>query len=154
MSQPKPTATLIDAHRWEFRRALPGTAAQLWSYLTISEKTALWFGPFERVSDTGVAVTMTAEEPGPPMTVRITECGAPHVLKLDTGIWQLDLAVGDGFIALYQDIETGEEAASIGPGWEFYMDRLAAAVRGDPVAAIDFEADYFPAMAPYFETRY
>lgn len=150
----KPTATLHDAHRWEFRRDLPGTAADLWPWITSSEHTEQWFGPFERVSETEVAVTMTAEEPGPPMTVTITRCEAPRLLDLDTGIWQLALEVGDGYISLFQTISSVEEAGAIGAGWEFYMDRLASAFHGGDVAAINFEADYFPAMKDYFESRY
>lgn len=149
-----PTATLIDGLTWEFRRDLPGTAEELWSFLTESEKTALWFGPFERSAEDTVLVTMTAEEPGPPMSVRITQCDAPHELVLDTGMWVLSLKVGDGFVALYQDVASADEVAAIGPGWEFYMDRLAAAVTGGSVDAVDFEADYFPAMSQHFTVQY
>ena len=39
---------------------------------------------------------------------------------------------------------------AVGAGWEYYVDRLVAALRGDDVAAIDFEADYFPALADRF----
>ena len=40
-----------------------------------------------------------------------------------------------------------EDALSVGPGWEFYLDRLVAAETGGDLAAIDFERDYYPAMA-------
>ena len=39
---------------------------------------------------------------------------------------------------------------AVGAGWEYYVDRLVAALRGDDVAAIDFETDYFPALADRF----
>ncbi|MDU0479884.1 hypothetical protein QVA66_11665 [Staphylococcus chromogenes] len=152
---PNPTATLIDGHRWAYRRELPGSAAELWPYVSESEKTALWFGPFATDPATGsVAVSMTAEEAGPPMDVTIVECDAPRRLKLDTGIWVLELEVTDGAITLFHSVDSPEEAAAIGPGWEFYLDRLAAAVAGASVADIDFEADYFPAMSEYFTSAY
>lgn len=154
MSLPKPTATLHDGHRWEFRRNLPGVASELWQWVSSSEHTAQWFGPFERVSDAVVAVTMTAEEAGPPMEATITRCEPPHHLVIDTGMWVLELEVGDGFISLFHVVESAEEAASIGPGWEFYMDRLAAAVLEEDVAAIDFENGYFPDMSQYFQSKY
>jgi hypothetical protein len=42
------------------------------------------------------------------------------------------------------------EAESVGPGWEYYLDRLVAAETGGDVAAIDFERDYYPAMAEHY----
>lgn len=154
MFMPKPTATLHDAHRWEYRRNLPATASDLWLWITVSELTEQWFGPFVRISDTEVAVTMTAEEPGPPMNVAIIRCEAPRHLDLDTGIWQLFLEVGEGYISLFHAVENAEEAAAIGPGWEFYLDRLAAAFNGGDVESIDFESDYYPAMSEYFTSQY
>ncbi|MEJ5998969.1 hypothetical protein [Corynebacterium sp. H130] len=154
MSLPKPTATLHDGHRWEFRRDLPGTAEELWAWITVSERTEKWFGPFEKTSDTTVAITMTAEEEGPAMPASITLCEAPHTLTLDTEMWVLHLEVADGHISLFQTIDAAEEAGAIGAGWEFYLDCLAAAFHGEDVAAIDFEADYFPAMNDYFQSQY
>lgn len=154
MSLPKPTATLHDGHRWEYRRNLPGTAAELWQWVTESSCTSQWFGPFERVSDDSVAITMTAEEAGPPMTATIVQCEAPRILTLDTGMWVLSLEVGEGSISLFHEVSSAEEAASIGPGWEFYMDRLEAAVLGRSVTDIDFEKGYFPDMSEYFTSQY
>ena len=45
------------------------------------------------------------------------------------------------------------DGASIGPGWEYYLDRMVAAEAGGDVAAIDFERDYFPAMADYYRSQ-
>lgn len=149
-----PTATLHDGHRWEYRREFSASAQELWAWVSESAKTAQWFGPFERESDDVVAVTMTAEEPGPPMQVKVTRCEAPNHLVLDTGMWVLELEVGDGFISLFHVVDDAQEAASIGPGWEFYMDRLAAAVAGEAVEAINFEKDYFPMMSEYFTAKY
>lgn len=151
---PKPTATLHDAHRWEYRRNLPAAATELWRWITVSELTEQWFGPFERVSNAEVAVTMTAEEPRPPMNVTIMRCEAPHHLDLDTGMWQLFLEVGEGYISLFHVVDNVEEAAAIGPSWEFYLDRLAATFNGDDVASINFEFDYYPAMSGYFTSQY
>ncbi|AKK03895.1 SRPBCC family protein [Corynebacterium epidermidicanis] len=152
---PNPTATLIDGRTWRYARTFELTAGELWPYVAHSDKTALWFGPFEGDPQTGeVAVTMVAEEPGPPMVVKIVECVPEQRILLDTGMWELELQVADGEVALLHAVDNAEEAASIGPGWEFYLDRLAAAVRGDDVASIDFEKDYFPAMSQYFSSAY
>ena len=38
----------------------------------------------------------------------------------------------------------------MGAGWEYYLDRLVAAETGDDVDAVDFDRDYYPAMAAHF----
>ncbi len=41
-------------------------------------------------------------------------------------------------------------AESVGPGWEYYLDRLAAVLSGGDLSAIDFAVDYYPAMADHY----
>ena len=49
---------------------------------------------------------------------------------------------------------SADEAENVGPGWEYYLDRLVAAETGGDVAAVDFEADYYPAMAGHYRALY
>ncbi len=88
----------------------------------------------------------------------IDECDPPRLLSVTShagsGSWRLRLALTDiaGVTRLtftHSDIDPAE-AESIGPGWEFYMDRLVAAETGGDVAAIDFDRDYYPAMLEYY----
>lgn len=152
---PNPTATLIDGTTWRYARQLRGTATQLWPWISTSELTEKWFGPFVFNASTGVAaVAMTAEAEGDPMGMRVTECEAPSRLVLDSGIWVMTLEVSNGEIALLHAVAGPGEAASVGPGWDFYLDRLAAAVRGESVDGIDFDRDYYPAMSEYFVAGY
>ena len=44
-------------------------------------------------------------------------------------------------------------AAGVGPGWEYYLDRLVAAETGGDVAAIDFD-DYHPAQSDYYRALF
>ena len=44
-----------------------------------------------------------------------------------------------------------EDVGSIGPGWEYYLDRLVAVHKGLDVATIVWD-DYFPAMQPAYQT--
>ena len=39
-------------------------------------------------------------------------------------------------------------AASVGPGWDSYLDRLVAAETGQPVNSIDFD-DYYPGLSDH-----
>jgi hypothetical protein len=41
----------------------------------------------------------------------------------------------------------------VGPGWEYYLDRLVAAETGGDVAAIDFDRDYYPAMQEHYREQ-
>lgn len=152
---PKPSAALIDGHTWRYARQLPGTAQELWPWVTSSSYTEKWFGPFTYDAASSVAaVTMTAEAEGGPMEMKVAVLEPPTRLVLDSGVWVIELQVSDGEIALQHAVAGPEEAASVGPGWEFYMDRLAAAVTGGSVADINFESDYFPALSEYFVAGY
>jgi hypothetical protein len=44
-------------------------------------------------------------------------------------------------------------AADVGPGWDYYLDRLVAAETGGDVAAIDF-TDYHPADCEYYRSLF
>jgi hypothetical protein len=88
----------------------------------------------------------------------IRECVPPHRLAVTTYVgeqaWYLDvdLSVRDGVTTLSfsQPGIDAEEVAGVGPGWEYYLDRLVAVQTGGDPAEIDFERDYFPAMAAYY----
>ena len=59
---------------------------------------------------------------------------------------------GDGATTLAFGQVVHDRAAfeSIGPGWDYYLDRLVAAETGADVAAVDFAADYFPALQGHY----
>ncbi|QNE90116.1 hypothetical protein H0194_03705 [Corynebacterium incognita] len=88
------------------------------------------------------------------MPVAIKKCVPDEQLVVDAGMWVPEMRVEDGAIELLHAIEDAEGAASIGPGWEFYMDRLAVAYRGEDVVAVDLETDYYPVMSDYFTALY
>lgn len=108
---------------------------------------------------------MTAEEGAPSMPIRIDECVAPERIAVSAGegaeTWTLygevrvDASGAEGgggagsVLALSQEISDPEQASAIGPGWEFYIDRLVAAETGGDPAEIDFDA-YYPAQADYY----
>ena len=49
---------------------------------------------------------------------------------------------------------TAAQAESVGPGWEYYLDRLVDAETGADPSARDFERDYYPAMRDYYRTQF
>lgn len=157
---PTPTGYYRDG-RIVIERALAFGTGEAWDALTASERTARWIGPWSGDPSTGtIDLTMTAEEGSPTMKLRIDECESPVCVAVSAGegddVWTLFGEVrsaGEGevgsVIALSQVIDDPEKASAIGPGWEFYLDRLVAAETGGDPEAIDFD-DYYPSMADYY----
>lgn len=89
-------------------------------------------------------------------TSTIHACEAPHRLVLGTGPgWVVTLTVeADGedasVLTLSQDMDDPEFAAMVGPGWEFYLDRLGAARAGRDVDEIAFEPGYVPGQSNHY----
>ena len=68
------------------------------------------------------------------------------------GSWHLEarLAEDAGVTTLTftQHLDEGADVGSMGPGWEYYLDRLVSSHDGGP--SPDFD-DYFPAQKAYYE---
>jgi len=134
----------------------------VWAAVTESERTARWIGTWTGDPTTGrVAFVMTAEGATEPEDMEIRECDPPRVLRVTSHVgeeqWLLDLVLEerDGVTTLtfnQPDIDP-VAAESVGPGWEYYLDRLVAAETGGDVAAVDFERDYYPAMLEHYRDQ-
>lgn len=143
-----------------FTRTFASPIDDVWSSITESDRLARWFGTWTGDPSSGsVMVTMNAEaEPVEPSSYVIRACEPPHLLAVSTsdegGVWHLraELSESDGITTLVfsQERIDPEHVASAGVGWEWYLDRLAAAVAGDaPPSLDDFERDYLPHVATY-----
>jgi uncharacterized protein YndB with AHSA1/START domain len=150
-----------DGHRLVLERTFRAPIADVWAAVTEPERMARWIGTWSGDPATGtVSFLMTAEGQAEPEEVEIRECDPPYVLRVTTrqgeGSWhlELELSEADGVTTL-RFLQPGvdpAQAGSVGPGWEYYLDRLVAAESGGDVAAIDFERDYFPAMEAFYRT--
>lgn len=123
--------------RLEFVRLFPTDVRDLWSAVTESDRCVLWFGAWSGDPASGtVELVMTAEEGAPAQSVAIVECTEPARLVIDMpspdGSWRLSLEIGTDDVGsrlvFTQRLADTDEASSIGPGWHFYLDRLAAVV--------------------------
>ncbi|MGH3653333.1 SRPBCC family protein [Glutamicibacter sp.] len=145
----------------ELRREFTESPSRIWRYLADPQCLALWYGPWQGDPEAGaVDVVMLAEDGSPTGRVQILHCDprTHHLqVRLGTGpsAWRLELAVeavGEGSSLVFRMPELDPQlAGSIGPGWDFYLDRLATAVNGTDVASVEFEADYYPALSQYYE---
>jgi len=140
-----------------FHRLYPYPIRDLWSAVTESERLARWFGSYQGVGAVGgsVALTMTAEEDagGEPSTVHIVECEPPRRLVVDlpeseTRSWRIALTLspeaGATTLLFEQTVPPEMNMADVGPGWHWYLDRLAASLAGAPMP--DWN-DYYPALS-------
>ena len=134
----------------------------VWAAVTESDRLARWIGTVTGDPASGVvAFVMTAEGATEPSDMEIRECDPPRVLRVTSHVgeerWHLDLLLeeADGVTTLtfeQPDIDPAA-AGDVGPGWEYYLDRLVAAETGGEVGAIDWDRDYYPAMQEYYREQ-
>lgn len=135
----------------------------VWAAITDPSRMERWIGTWTGDPATGsVDFRMTAEgDDVESERFSILECVPPQRLAMtstttgDQGdeVWllELDLSETDGTTTLVfaQGLPRPESAENVGPGWEYYLDRLVAAESGRDVATIDWDA-YYPALSePY-----
>jgi uncharacterized protein YndB with AHSA1/START domain len=142
------------------RRTFQAPAADVWASTTESERLGRWFGTWTGEPGAGstVLVQMTAEGDVPPEPVHILECDPPARLVVDVPQpagppWHLavDLAEDGGTTTLTftQRLDEGIDVADVGPGWEYYLDRLVASRAGDPMP--DFDG-YLAALGAHYRS--
>lgn len=133
-----------------WRRDFPDTVEDVWSAITDSERLGRWIGTWSGTPAVGgtVAFTMTGEvdaggEVGAPVDVTIVACDPPHHLAVDLPedgadrAWHLDLTVSPtdaGAVLVFaQRLVDGVRRSDVEAGWTWYLDRLAASLRGAPM---------------------
>lgn len=129
----------------------------VWASLTESPRLERWIGRWEGDAGPGrtVAFTMTAEGSTTPEDVLIQECDEPRrlVVNFNPGdeAWRISLALteSDGVTTLTfaMALSESQDPSDIGPGWEYYLDRLVADYAGEPMAEWDV---YYPAQKDFY----
>ena len=144
-------------------RQFRAAAEDVWAAITEPDRLERWIGTWEGDPANGwVGFRMTAESPeATAERMWIDECDPPRRLATHSstpyGDWHLalDLEERDGVTTLSfaQRMSDPGLAADVGPGWDYYLDRLVAAETGGDVAAIDF-TDYHPADSDYYRSLF
>lgn len=136
-------------------RSYPVAAGRVWEALTDPGELSRWYGTWSGDPADGVVqVTMSAEEGDTALPMRIDACDPERRLALSSDLdgvrVELDLRLREGkdqtILELAQHLTDGVDMGEWGPGWDFYLDRMGAALAGTDVESIAFE-DYFPVLA-------
>lgn len=160
---PEPAGEVVrtaDGRDLILKRDLPVSAGEAWQWVTDSGRLEKWFGTWTGSGKAGgrIEVTMNAEEEESTSSGEITACepGTSYEITVGTGMgdWYLGMAVESrdegARITFTQHLDEETPVGSIGAGWEWYLDRLAAAIENKPMP--DFN-DYWPSMGPYYENQ-
>lgn len=154
---PRASGYLAPSGAVVFPRRLPLSREDAWAAVTDPARTARWIGSWSGDPASGtVEMTMSAEEGSPAESVAVLRCEAPDlvVVRIGPDGWVITVRIeGDDdevTISLEQDIADADAASGIGPGWDFYLDRLVEAEAGRDPEALRFSPDYHPALADHY----
>lgn len=139
-------------------RSFRADIEDVWESVTASESTARWIGSWSGEPGPGKVVQfkMLFEGGDHESPALIERCEAPHhlavSLKDQQGEWRLDLTLkqqgGTTELTFVQQLTSDQSAGEIGPGWEYYLDRLVAAHAGAAMPEFD---EYYPAQKGHYE---
>ncbi|SFP50530.1 Uncharacterized conserved protein YndB, AHSA1/START domain [Amycolatopsis arida] len=160
---PTPTGRLLrtaDGYDVVHTRTFRAPIDDVWASVTEPERTARWFGPWKGEAGPGrtVQVQMSYEDNAPWCDLRIDECEPPRRLAVsiidEAGHWRMELlldeSAGATELRFAQHLESTTGIGEIGPGWEYYLDALVAATKGEPRPNFD---DYYPAHREHYERQ-
>lgn len=117
-----------------YRRLFALPVARIWTMLASPEGLGAWFGSYTGDPSSGwVRLTMNDEHDTATTNVRIIRCSPPTRLAVDLDGWVLELTLRP--IGLATELRfrhrhvPRSQAGELGPGWQYYLDRLDAALR-------------------------
>lgn len=130
---------------------------EIWASLTRPAELSKWIGTYTGSPATGAVKfrSLAHDDESDWEYVSIMECKEPRRFKADFGTGDearrtlFHLAEGERMTTLTvgQRLRSAAEAATIGPTWDFYLDRLVAVRLGRPLPTWD---QYFPAFTRYY----
>lgn len=151
-----------------FERTFRSPIGDVWAAVTEPDRLARWIGSWEGDPAEGhVMFRMLYEgDEHPAERFTIDECDEPHRLVITTESpssdggtesWHLmlELAESDGTTTLRfsQSVPDPAMAVDVGPGWDYYLDRMVVAETGGDPASVDFD-DYHPALSGHYRAEF
>jgi uncharacterized protein YndB with AHSA1/START domain len=155
---PTPTGRVISTAAGRdlvLERILPGSIDDAWASITESDRLARWFCTWTGEPRVGATVELrlVAEEGDATSQAEILACEPPTHLAVSThdqgGTWLLEATLtpidsDHTRLVFVHHLDKAANSEEIGPGWEYYLDALVAAMNGNPMPDWD---DYWPDLA-------
>lgn len=169
MSEPEtrqPTGSLVDGPEGltlQIHRTLNHPPEDVWAHLADPSLLG-WYGTYTGDPGSGVVQLAMVEAPDRPGPCVIEACQRPSRLEVTLtdpagADWRLRLSLdrardGVGTDLVFRQPVAGFEsmAGDVGPGWEYYLDRLQVALDGGDVDTVDFAA-FHPAQREHYTPR-
>lgn len=136
-------------------RSFRASIEEVWHSVTVSESTARWIGSWEGEPGPGKTIRfkMLYEEGEHESPVLIERCDPPRHLALRLeDAWHVELSLQQRGeiteLTFVHHLTADQSPASIGPGWEYYLDRLAAARSGEAMPTFE---EYYPAQKAHYD---
>jgi uncharacterized protein YndB with AHSA1/START domain len=157
-------------------RTFRAPVEDVWAACTDPARMERWIGTWSGDPASGsVSFRMTAEgDDVPAEEMDVLACEPPRRLAVrgrepepfsEDGSgpkvhWHMELELGEAdgvtslrFVQVLAPGATGlEMVASVGPGWDYYLDRLVADLSGDDVGAVDWES--YAAGSSWYRERF
>lgn len=144
-------------------RTFPAAVEDVWAAITESQRLGRWFGTWTGDPSTGqVRLRWDFEDDVAEETYVIEACRAPHHLRVrnlsdDPGqVWTLDLRLheeaGRTVLVFAQVLTQTLPVTDVGPGWEYYLDRLVDSITTGEVSTRGWDGylDLSPEYAAAF----
>jgi uncharacterized protein YndB with AHSA1/START domain len=151
-----------------FTRTFRAPIDDVWAAVTEPDRLARWIGSWEGdPADGHVTFRMLYEGEGHPAErMTIEECVPPQRLAITTTApapdggtesWTLliDLAEAGGVttFTFAQSVPTPAMAEGVGPGWDYYLDRMTVAEAGGDPGSLTFD-DYYPRLSDHYRAEF
>lgn len=151
-----------------FTRTFRAPIDDVWAAVTESDRLGRWIGTWEGDPASGTVLFQMRfegdEVPAERFTIDV--CEPPYRLEIttqspadgeDPETWHLRISLAEegGVTTLHfaQDVPDPELATGVGPGWDYYLDRMLVAEAGDDPATLDFD-DYHPRLADHYREEF
>ena len=139
-----------DGVRLQFVRTFPDPIDRVWAAITDPGELAKWYGTWRGDPSTGRIELASDEGGGAFKSTEVVECVRPHkvaiVLPTPNGPWPVSITLSESegvtTAVFVHQLAEPYDAGSIGPGWHFYADRLAAAISGGTMPAFGDWSSY------------
>jgi uncharacterized protein YndB with AHSA1/START domain len=140
----------------QFDRLFHAPIEDVWFSLTNPTAMKAWIGTYTGRPETGGVRFLMTEEGSEWMNVSILECDPPHRFLAHSGeggtamrvFAHLREAGGMTTLTFGQRLVNPADAATMGPGWDYYLDRLAATRLGRELPAWE---QYYPALSEHYQ---